>query len=94
MGVRVPFPAQKIMWSVYLVRCSDGTLYCGISNDVLKRVAKHNSGKGARYTKTRRPVVLVYQEKIGTMGQALRRERQIKRMPKKRKEFLCQTLNS
>lgn len=80
---------NKDIWSVYLVRCSDGTLYCGISNDVLKRVLKHNSGNGAKYTKTRRPVVLIYQKKIGTMGEALKKERQIKKMNKKAKESLC-----
>jgi putative endonuclease len=77
------------LWSVYLVRCRDSTLYCGISNNVPKRVAAHSAGKGARYTKTRGPVTLVYLEKVGTMGQALRRERQIKNMSKKRKEVLC-----
>ena len=75
-------------WFVYLVRCNDGSLYCGISNDVEKRVIKHNTGKGARYTKSHGPVSLVYQEKVGTMGQALRREHQIKKWSKKRKEML------
>jgi putative endonuclease len=47
------------MWFVYLVRCSDGTLYCGIAKDVVDRVNKHNAGKGAKYTKGRRPVRLL-----------------------------------
>jgi putative endonuclease len=80
---------KKEIWSVYLVRCNDNTLYCGISNDVEKRVDKHNSGKGARYTSTRGPVILLYTEPIGTMGQAMKREKQIKRMSKKQKEALC-----
>jgi putative endonuclease len=81
--------APKRPWSVYLVRCNDSTLYCGISNDVQNRVATHNAGKGARYTKTRRPVALMYIEEVGTMGQALKREREIKSYPKKKKEALC-----
>jgi putative endonuclease len=76
------------MWSVYMVRCSDGTLYCGISNNVSRRVETHNSGKGAKYTKTRRPVVLVYVEEVGTMSEALKRERQIKKYSKNRKESM------
>ena len=77
------------MWSVYIVQCSGGTFYCGISNDVPKRIATHNKGKGARYTKTRLPVVLKYIEGVGTMGQALKRERQIKGYSRKKKEALC-----
>ena len=73
-------------WSVYLVRCKDNSLYCGISNDVQKRVITHNKGKGAKYTKYRVPVVLVYCEEIGALGDALRRERQIKNMSKNKKE--------
>jgi putative endonuclease len=76
------------IWSVYLTRCSDSTLYCGISNDVPKRIVKHNTGRGAKYTKTRRPVTLVYVEEVGTMGQALKREHQIKKMSKRSKEKL------
>lgn len=77
-------------WFVYLVRCSDGTLYCGISTDVDRRVKEHNTSKrGARYTHKRRPVVLVYKEVVGEqMGMALKRERQIKNMSKKAKELL------
>ncbi len=80
---------KKDIWSVYLVQCSDETYYCGISNDVLKRIATHNAGKGARYTKTRRPVTLKYIEEVGTMGQALKREREVKSYSRKKKEALC-----
>lgn len=66
-------------WSVYLVRCADGTLYTGISNDVDRRVDLHNQGKGARYTRGRLPVTLVYQESAGARAEATRREAAIKR---------------
>jgi putative endonuclease len=73
-------------WSLYLVCCRDGTYYCGISNDVPKRVATHNRGRGAKYTKSRVPVALVYVEEVGTVGQALRRERQVKSLSRSRKK--------
>lgn len=72
-------------WYVYIVRCSDSTLYCGISNNVQKRIVAHNSSKGAKYTKTRLPVELVYSEKVGTMSDAMKRERQIKKMARSQK---------
>ncbi len=64
----------------YLVKCADGTLYCGWTNHLDERVAAHNSGKGAKYTKSRRPVELVYYEEFETKEEAMRREAQIKRM--------------
>lgn len=70
---------------VYLVRCADGSLYCGISNDVEKRVKAHNEGKGAKYTRARRPVELVYVEETDSRSSALRREIEIKKMPRRRK---------
>ena len=69
----------------YIVRCNDGTLYCGYSNDVQKRVDNHNKGKGAKYTKTRLPVKLVYTECFDTKSQAMKREYQIKRLTRKQK---------
>lgn len=63
---------------IYIVRCSDGSLYTGYTNDVTSRVEKHNAGKGAKYTKTRRPVKLVYQETFETKSEAMKREYQIK----------------
>ena len=65
-------------WSVYIVKCSDGKLYTGISNDVEKRVTTHNRGKGCRFTKYRYPVKLMYQEKCGTRSKAFKRELKIK----------------
>jgi predicted GIY-YIG superfamily endonuclease len=65
-------------WFVYLVRCRDGSLYTGISNDVEARVAVHNRGRGARYTRSRRPVTLVYLERRRSRATAQSREARIK----------------
>lgn len=75
----------KRSWSVYLVRCSDGSLYAGLSTDVVSRVAKHNSGKGAKYTRSRRPVALVYEEHLKSATSARKREAEIKSWPRSRK---------
>lgn len=64
----------------YLVRCADGSLYCGYSTDPIARTETHNSGRGAKYTRARRPVTLVYTEAFATKSQALSREWQIKQM--------------
>ncbi len=72
---------KDTLWGVYLVRCADGTLYCGATNDVERRVGKHNSGRGARYTAKRRPVCLVAcTGNVFPKGDALRFERQVKRL--------------
>ena len=73
---------------VYIVRCSDGSLYTGYARDPLKRAEAHNEGRGARYTAGRRPVVLVYSEECESKGEALRREYAIKRSPRPAKEEL------
>lgn len=78
-------------WSVYLLECADGTLYCGISNDVPARVAAHDAGTGARYTRGRGPVRLVWREECGTRGAALRREHQVKAMTRAQKLALIRT---
>ncbi|HRU39619.1 MAG TPA: GIY-YIG nuclease family protein [Candidatus Goldiibacteriota bacterium] len=76
-------------WSVYVLRCADTTLYTGISNNVMRRLKKHNNGSGAKYiTEKRRPVSLVYEESGFNYGQALKRERKIKSMAKAGKEAL------
>ena len=67
-------------WSVYLLRCGDGTLYCGIALDVEARLEIHRCGKGAKYTKGRGPLELVHAESCQDKSAALRREREIKRM--------------
>ena len=70
-------------WQVYIVRCADDTLYTGVARDVEKRVLEHNeSPRGAKYTKARRPVVLMYCEACDDRSQALRREHVIKKLPR------------
>lgn len=76
-------------WWVYLLRCEDGTLYCGIALDVAARLAQHEAGKGAKYTRGRGPLTLVYREACGSKTEALRRERVIKRMPRAQKAALA-----
>ena len=72
----------------YILECSDGSLYTGWTNDLEKRIQAHNEGKGAKYTKGRRPVKLVYTEEFGTKEEAMRREYAIKRMSKREKKKL------
>lgn len=69
----------------YIVKCKDGSLYTGWTTDVEKRVKAHNAGKGAKYTKTRRPVELVYYEMFETKEEAMKREYAIKHMPRAKK---------
>ena len=73
---------------VYIVRCADGSLYTGYARNPATRIAVHNTGKGARYTSGRRPVRLVYSESYETIGDALRREYELKRLPRRAKEAL------
>jgi putative endonuclease len=74
------------IWHVYMVRCSDGTLYTGITNDLEKRIEAHNSGKdGARYTRSRRPVKLVYSEQVESKSAAAKLEYQLKKLPRLKK---------
>jgi len=71
-------------WVVYMLRCADETLYTGITNNIERRLLIHNSSKqGAKYTKIRRPVTLVYLEKGLTRSEALKREAVLKRLPRK-----------
>ena len=72
-------------WKVYILRCCDGSLYTGITTDLTKRVTMHNSGKGAKYTRSRKPVELVYSEDCGDHSAALKREAAIKAMPRSKK---------
>jgi putative endonuclease len=72
-------------WFVYVVRCGDGTLYTGISRDVEARVAKHNRGQGARYTRGRAPVTVVHTERKSSQTAALRREAAIKALSRTKK---------
>jgi putative endonuclease len=77
---RTPKMSDK-KWLVYLVRCSDNSLYCGVSHDFKSRLIEHNSGKGARYTKSRRPVELVGISAEMTKSDALKLEYRIKQAP-------------
>jgi len=72
---------NKNNWVVYLLRCSDNSLYCGVSNNIEKRLIEHNSGMGAKYTRSHRPVVLVGTSGDMTKVEALKLEYQIKRLP-------------
>lgn len=67
-------------WTVYMLRCRDGSLYTGVTNDLPARVRKHNTGKGAAYTRSRRPVRVVFQEPAADRGAALRREAALKKL--------------
>ena len=78
-------------WKLYVLRCSDGSLYTGITTDVEKRLAAHNAGKGAKYTRSRRPVELVYQEDCVDHSCALKRELEIKAMKREQKLKLIKT---
>lgn len=78
-------------WCVYILRCSDNTLYTGITNNLEKRIAAHNSGKGAKYTKSRRPVKLVYSENCADRSAASKREYAIKQLRRAEKEKLIET---
>ena len=78
----------------YLVKCADNTLYCGWTNHLEKRMEAHNQGKGAKYTKTRRPVELVYYESYPTKEEAMRREVQIKKLSRNDKLLLIEKSES
>lgn len=82
------------MYYVYLLRCADGTLYTGFTNDLARRLAVHNAGKGAKYTRGRRPVELVYWESFSNKSSALRRECAIKRLSRAEKLSLIQSFVS
>ena len=79
------------MYYVYLLRCADGTLYTGFTNNLARRLTAHNAGKGAKYTRGRRPVELVYWESFSNKSSALRREYAIKQLPRRQKLTLIQS---
>lgn len=76
---------------VYILKCSDGTYYTGWTNDMKKRLAAHNSGRGSKYTKARLPVKLVYMEEYQTKVEAMKREWQIKQLSRQQKIQLIKT---
>lgn len=77
---------EKQIWYLYILRCRDNTLYTGITVDVEKRFAAHSAGRGAKYTRGRGPLELVYRERCGTHSDALKRERIVKSMRRSQKE--------
>ena len=79
---------EAVAWYVYMLRCGDGTLYTGVTDDVDRRLAAHRSGKGAKYTRGRGPLELVYTEEQPDKSAALRREMEIKKLRREQKEAL------
>ncbi|WP_319380460.1 GIY-YIG nuclease family protein [Thiomicrorhabdus sp.] len=88
-----PDPSFEGGWQVYLLRCADQSLYCGISNQLEKRLRQHNGEikGGARYTQSRRPCQLVYRETVESRRAALKRELEIKKLSKSLKETLIRS---
>jgi putative endonuclease len=78
-----------INWVCYLISCADGTLYCGITNNLKQRLAAHNAGGGAKYTRGRGPVRLMHVEPCADKSAALKRELQIKELSRSEKKALC-----
>lgn len=78
-------------WFVYILKCSDNTLYTGITNNLEKRIDKHNAGTASKYTRTRIPLKLIYFEKTDDRSNASKRESEIKKLSRKQKESLIQT---
>lgn len=81
-------------WYLYILRCKDDTLYTGITTDVDKRLEAHRSGKGAKYTRGRGPLELVYREECGTHSDALKRELQVKALSREEKMKLLETFKN
>jgi len=79
------------MWYTYVVACSDGTYYAGVTTDLARRVMEHNEGTGAKYTRGRRPVKKVYHEEYENQSEAQKREVMIKRMTRAEKNILVAT---
>ncbi len=80
--------APHSQWYVYIARCADDSLYTGIAKDLSARMAEHNAARGAKYTRGRLPIELVYQEPARDRGEAQRREIEIKQMPARDKRAL------
>ncbi len=78
------------IWHLYILRCGDGSLYTGITTDVEKRLETHRAGKGAKYTRGRGPLELVYREECGTHSDALKRELTVKALTREQKQLLIE----
>ena len=72
-------------WFVYILRCRDGSLYTGVATDVARRFAEHRAGTGARYTRSHKPVKVVFRQRTASRSKALKREAEIKKWPRKQK---------
>ncbi|MDP8249213.1 MAG: GIY-YIG nuclease family protein [Candidatus Tritonobacter lacicola] len=79
---------MKKIWFVYIVKCRDGTLYTGITNNLEQRISEHNRGRGCRYTRGRRPVSLMYVEEFPDRSSALKRESSLKGLSRRKKLLL------
>ena len=73
------------MWHVYIIKCSDGSFYTGVTTDIERRISEHNAGKAASYTRVRTPVRLVHNESHPNRSKALKREAEIKSWPRNKK---------
>jgi predicted GIY-YIG superfamily endonuclease len=82
---------ERLPWIVYIVECRDGSLYTGITNDMPRRIKEHNEGTASRYTRSRRPVVLRYQERVAERSDALVRECAVKLLSRREKEALIRS---
>ena len=80
-------------WLVYILKCGDGTLYTGITDDMSRRLEMHRAGRGAKYTRGRLPLNLVYQENVTSYSEALKREYRIKQLPRTEKLKLIENYN-
>lgn len=80
---------KETRWTVYILQCADGTLYTGITTDIDRRLAEHESGKGAKYTQGRGPLTVMYREDCGNRSEASSREAEIKTLNRADKLALC-----
>jgi len=83
--------SNTLPWFVYMIRCMDGSLYTGITTDVARRFAEHQSGKGAKYLRGRTPLILVFQQDVGSRSAALKAEAAIKKLPRDEKEAIVRS---
>ena len=83
-----PAQAAASVWFLYILRCRDESFYTGVTTDIDRRIREHQEGRASRFTRTRRPIVLVYQEKCGSRSEALSRECAVKTMSRRAKENL------
>jgi len=83
-----PNASTETVWFLYILQCRDGSFYTGVTNDIDRRINAHQEGTASRYTRIRRPVVLVYREECGSRSKSLARECAVKSLSRRRKEEL------